>query len=177
MQKGYSADWPKRMREGFDELYGSSGGRYPASAKSLVEVRAPERQGSTEDIGVPFAALIHPSNPKSGPYGGMSIAIFPGDDESPCLLSFVVGTNGLAPDEAILGPVMPERSRRFALGSIENMERKRFVHGPNKNLRESTSPFQTISLCSFRRTLAHSGGTEMSSTGSSFRLAIPQSKP
>src|SRR5260370_8097786 len=33
----------------------------------------------------------------------MSIAVFPGDDESPCLLTFVVGTNGLAPDEAILG--------------------------------------------------------------------------
>ena len=102
MQKGYSAAWPGQMKEAFDDLYGSPGGRYPASAKSLVEVRAPERQGSDDDIGVPFASLIHPSNPKSGPYGGMSIAIFPGD-ESPSLLSFVVGTNGLAPDEAILG--------------------------------------------------------------------------
>src|SRR5271166_6322412 len=103
MQKGYSADWPARMKEAFTDLYGSSGGRYAVSAKALVEVRAPERQGSNEDIGVPFAALIHPSNPKSGPYGGVSIAIFPGDDESPSLFSFVVGTNGLAPDEAILG--------------------------------------------------------------------------
>jgi 5-methylcytosine-specific restriction protein B len=103
MQKGYSASWPARMKEAFDEIYGSSGGRYPGNAKDLVDVRAPERQGSTDDIGVPFAALIHPKNPKSGPYGGMSIAIFPGDDESPSLLSFVVGTNGLAPDEAILG--------------------------------------------------------------------------
>ncbi len=102
MQKGYSAAWPGQMKEAFDDLYGSPLGRYPASAKSLVEVRAPERQGSDDDIGVSFAALIHPSNPKSGPYGGMSIAIFPGD-ESPSLLSFVVGTNGLAPDEAILG--------------------------------------------------------------------------
>jgi 5-methylcytosine-specific restriction enzyme B len=109
-QKGYSADWPRRMREGFEGLYGSSGGRYPANAKPLVEVRAPERQGSNDDIGVPFAALIHPSNPKSGPYGGMSIAIFPGDDESPSVLSFVVGTNGLAPDEAILG--RPGHSRK-----------------------------------------------------------------
>jgi 5-methylcytosine-specific restriction protein B len=101
MQKGYSSDWPERMKEGFDDLYGSSGGRYPASAKSVVQVRAPGQ--SNEETGVPFAALIHQANPKSGPYGGMSIAIFPGDDESPCLLTFVVGTNGLAPDEAILG--------------------------------------------------------------------------
>jgi len=77
MQKGYSATWPARMKEAFDALYGSSGGRYPGNAKDLVDVRAPERQGSTDDVGVPFAALIHPRNPKSGPYGGMSIAIFP----------------------------------------------------------------------------------------------------
>ncbi len=51
---------------------------------------------------VPFAALIHPSNPNSGPYGGTSLAVFPGDD-APCLISLVVGTNGLAPDEGILG--------------------------------------------------------------------------
>ena len=101
MQKGYSADWPERMKEGFDDLYGSPGGRYPASAKGVVQVRAPGQ--SNEDTGVPFAALIHQANPKSGPYGGMSIAIFPGDDESPCLITFVVGTNGLAPDETILG--------------------------------------------------------------------------
>lgn len=101
MQKGYSDDWPKRMREGFDELYGSSGGRYPANAKALVQVRAPGQ--SNEDTGVPFAALIEKTNPESGRYGGMSVAIFPGDDKSQCLITFVVGTNGLAPDEAILG--------------------------------------------------------------------------
>jgi 5-methylcytosine-specific restriction protein B len=109
MQKGYSADWPERMKAAFDDLYGSSGGRYPASAKSVVQVRAPGQ--SNEDTGVPFAALIHQANPKSGPYGGMSIAIFPGDDDSSCLLSFVVGTNGLAPDEAILG--RPGHSRKI----------------------------------------------------------------
>ncbi|HUY26230.1 MAG TPA: AAA family ATPase [Candidatus Binataceae bacterium] len=51
---------------------------------------------------VPYAALIHPSNPDSGVYGGMSLAIFPAPD-APCLLTFVVGTNGLAPDENVLG--------------------------------------------------------------------------
>jgi 5-methylcytosine-specific restriction protein B len=54
------------------------------------------------DASVPFAAYIHPSNPTSGAYGGMSIAIFPVADAA-CLLTFVVGTNGLSPDEEILG--------------------------------------------------------------------------
>lgn len=102
MQKGYTPDWPSKMKEAFDDLYGSAGGRYPESAKKTVAVRAPERQGPNDDVGVPFAALIHPNNQTSGQYGGMSIAIFPGQD-SPCLLSFVVGTGGLAEDERILG--------------------------------------------------------------------------
>lgn len=101
-QRGYSADWPKKMKEAFDDLFGSDGGRYPANAKQTVTLRAPEIHTAGDDAAVPFAALIHPSNPNSGPYGGMSIAIFPGED-SPCLISFVVGTNGLAPDESILG--------------------------------------------------------------------------
>jgi len=102
MQKGYSADWPKKMQEAFAGLYGSDGGRYPTSAKETVTPRTPEMPTSGDDASVPFAALIHRSNPNSGPYGGMSIAIFPAD-KSPCLVSFGVGTNGLAPDEYILG--------------------------------------------------------------------------
>jgi 5-methylcytosine-specific restriction protein B len=101
-QRGYSADWPSKMKEAFNDLFGSDGGRYKSSAKRTVTLRAPELPASGDDAAVPFAAMIHPSNPDSGPYGGMSIAIFPGE-ESPCLLSFVVGTNGLAPDENILG--------------------------------------------------------------------------
>jgi 5-methylcytosine-specific restriction protein B len=100
-QRGYSADWPSKMKEAFDDLFGSDGGRYPASARQTTVLRAPEMPASGDDTAVPFAALIHPSNPNSGPYGGMSIAIFPGEN-SPCLLSFGVGTNGLAPDENIL---------------------------------------------------------------------------
>ena len=110
MQEGFSADWPERMKEGFDDLYGSSGGRYPASAKNVVQVRAPGQ--SNEETSVPFAALIHQANPKSGPYGGMSIAVFPANDQYPCLLTFVVGTNGLAPDEAILG--RPGHARKIS---------------------------------------------------------------
>jgi 5-methylcytosine-specific restriction protein B len=102
-QRSYSADWPSKMKEAFKDLFGSDGGRYPASARNTVADRTPKYPTSGEDdTAVPFAALIHPNNPDLGPYGGMSIAIFPGD-KSPCLLSFVVGTNGLAADENILG--------------------------------------------------------------------------
>jgi 5-methylcytosine-specific restriction protein B len=101
LQKGYSNDWSSKFKEGFNALFGSQDGRYPESAKQLVKLRNPEPPEGKEGI-VPFAALIHPSNPSSGPYGGTSLAVFPGDD-APCLLSLVVGTNGLAPDEGILG--------------------------------------------------------------------------
>lgn len=101
-QRGYSADWPSKMKEAFDDLFGSDGGRYPASARKTITPRIPELPAAGDDTMVPFAALIHPSNPNSGLYGGMSIAIFPGEN-SPCLLSFVVGTNGLAEDQNILG--------------------------------------------------------------------------
>ena len=55
-----------------------------------------------QDSGVPFAAYIHPSNPTSGPYSGLSFVMCP-VPEQPCLFGMVVGTQGLSPDEAILG--------------------------------------------------------------------------
>jgi 5-methylcytosine-specific restriction enzyme B len=103
LERGYTAEWPKRMRKAFDGLFGSSGGRYPTSAQKQVKVRAPEMPESEEGASVPFAALINPENPDSGAYGGMSLVFFPGADDAPSLIAFVVGTNGLAPDENILG--------------------------------------------------------------------------
>jgi 5-methylcytosine-specific restriction protein B len=100
-QKGYSNEWPQKFKAGFDELFGSDGGRYADNARRQVTLRAPAPSEDSEGT-VPFAALIHPSNPSSGPYGGMSLAVFPGND-APCLISLVVGTNGLAPDESVLG--------------------------------------------------------------------------
>jgi 5-methylcytosine-specific restriction protein B len=91
LQRGYSNDWPGKFEAGFNALFGSEGGRYPESARRLVRLRNPEPSEGKEGI-VPFAALIHPSNPDSGPYGGTSLAVFPGED-APCLISLVVGTN------------------------------------------------------------------------------------
>jgi len=92
-------EWGKRNDEAFRALFGSPDGRYPKAAEKSVTLRAPEM---SQDSGVPFAAYIHPSNPTKGAYGGFSFVIFP-VPESPCLVGLGVGTQGLAPDEAILG--------------------------------------------------------------------------
>jgi 5-methylcytosine-specific restriction enzyme B len=91
--------WTERNRVAFEALFGSPGGRYPKAAAKAVTLRAPEM---SVDSGVPFAGYIHPSNPPSGPYSGLSFVIFP-IPEQPCLMGFVVGTQGLSPDETILG--------------------------------------------------------------------------
>ena len=53
-----------------------------------------------KDEGVPYAGVIAPENPNSGAYGGASIAWFPCGDGT--LMTLVVGTKGLAPDEGLL---------------------------------------------------------------------------
>ncbi|HEV3276264.1 MAG TPA: AAA family ATPase [Terriglobia bacterium] len=89
--------WKTRNRDALAALFGS---RYRKRAEESVKLRAPDMQGS--ETGVPYAAYIHPSNPDAGPYGGMSFVLFPAED-SPGLIGMGIGTNGLAPDEAILG--------------------------------------------------------------------------
>ena len=53
-----------------------------------------------KDEGVPWAGVIAPENPPSGAYGGASIAWFPCEDGT--LMTLVVGTKGLAPDEGVV---------------------------------------------------------------------------
>jgi 5-methylcytosine-specific restriction protein B len=91
--------WQDRNKTAFNALFGSPEGRYPKSAAAAITLRAPEM---TPEFGVPFAAYIHPSNPPSGPYSGLSFVLFPVPDQ-PCLIGMGVGTQGLTPDEAILG--------------------------------------------------------------------------
>jgi 5-methylcytosine-specific restriction protein B len=93
------AGWTDRNKQAFNTLFGTAEGRYPKSAIKGVMLRAPEMN---QDSGVPFAAYIHPSNPSSGPYSGLSFVVFPAPDQ-PALIGLVVGTQGLTPDEAILG--------------------------------------------------------------------------
>jgi 5-methylcytosine-specific restriction enzyme B len=90
--------WKERNEKALVALFGT---RYAKRAGDSVRLRAPEMKGGT-DTGVPYAAYIHPSNADSGAYGGMSFVIFPVEG-APCLVAMVIGTQGLAPDEAILG--------------------------------------------------------------------------
>lgn len=87
------------------------GERYPKNAGKDLQIRdayALAREDS--DGGVPWAGLIHPDNPTSGPYGGTSLVWFPGETTS--LIGLGVGTRGISPDEGIL--TRPGHRRRVA---------------------------------------------------------------
>lgn len=66
-------------------------------------IRDALKLGSMDDSddSVPFAGLINPDNPESGPYGGTSVVWFP-TKEHGSLIGLGVGTRGLSPDEGIL---------------------------------------------------------------------------
>ena len=91
--------WPEVNERAFAALFGSPDGRYAKAAEKTVTLRAPK---ISAESGVPFSAFIHPSNPPSGAYSGLSFVTFPVPD-APCLFGLVVGTGGLSPDESILG--------------------------------------------------------------------------
>ncbi len=97
IHSGNLDSWKERNQKALAALFGS---RYPKRAEKSIKLRAPDMQGS--DSGVPFAAYIDPSNPDAGAYSGMSFVIFPVKG-APCLVGMVVGTQGLAPDESVLG--------------------------------------------------------------------------
>jgi 5-methylcytosine-specific restriction enzyme B len=97
IHSGTITPWKERNQKALLDLFGT---RYPKRAQDTVKLRAPDMQGS--ESGIPYAAYIDPSNPDAGAYGGMSFVIFPVESE-PCLIGMVIGTQGLAPDEAVLG--------------------------------------------------------------------------
>jgi hypothetical protein len=59
------ATWSESATEAFTELFGSATGRYEERARKAVQIRAP--RFSDFEKNVPFATLIEPSNPSSGP--------------------------------------------------------------------------------------------------------------
>jgi len=73
------------------------GGRYHQRFQSQAAIRDP----LSPNVDVPFAGFIHPDNPASGAYGGASLIWFPTDGNG-SILTFVVGTAGLSPDEGLL---------------------------------------------------------------------------
>jgi 5-methylcytosine-specific restriction protein B len=92
------SDWDSVAGAALDSLF-TDRGRYTEEARKAVAFRTPAMSGENA---VPYAALIQKDNPSSGPYAGMSIAIFPVEGHR-SLITFVVGTNGISPDEEILG--------------------------------------------------------------------------
>ncbi len=99
VHSGATKDWPSLNDKAFNSLFGTPDGRYSKACKEVVALRAPK---SDPESSVLFSAIIHNENPTNGPYHGLSFVIFP-SGEGPCLLGLVVGTDGLSPDEAILG--------------------------------------------------------------------------
>jgi 5-methylcytosine-specific restriction protein B len=92
-------------------LEGLFGERFPKRHFEPSLIRDAYALASAEEQdGVPFAGLIHPDNPPSGPYGGTSLVWFPTPD-SGSLIGFGVGTRGLSPDEGIL--TKPGHRRRL----------------------------------------------------------------
>ena len=101
-----------------EALFGGVDSRYHKRhlEKSSQGIRSPIVRDAYalagEDQGaVPFAGLIHPENPPSGAYGGASVVWMPTEDAG-SIITFVVGTKGLSPDEGLL--TRPGHRRRIA---------------------------------------------------------------
>lgn len=103
----FDSGWGDASRDAFDSLF--DGGRYGKRAAARVSQRI---NASDKPQNIPFAALIPPDQADSGPYGGMSFVLFPTKNPGPALVSLVIGTNGLQPDEEILS--RPGHARKCA---------------------------------------------------------------
>jgi 5-methylcytosine-specific restriction protein B len=86
------------LRPRIEALFGD---RYQRRHFAPTAVRDAYGLATEGEEGVPYAGLVNPDNPPSGPYGGTSVVWFPSRDGG-SLIDFGVGTRGLAPDEGIL---------------------------------------------------------------------------
>jgi 5-methylcytosine-specific restriction protein B len=86
------------LRPRIEALFGD---RYQRRYFAPTSVRDAYALATEGEEGVPYAGLINPDNPPSGPYGGTSVVWFPSRDGG-SLIDFGVGTRGLAPDEGVL---------------------------------------------------------------------------
>lgn len=109
------SEWGTLARPAFSEALRE---RYPR-VSDISDRKNDERRfqlrvnGDPKDGAVPYAALIAPDQELSGGYGGMSFVMFPADEAgAPALVAMGVGTNGLAPDEDVLG--RPGHARKCA---------------------------------------------------------------
>lgn len=110
------AEWDAQARNAFATALSD---RYVRVSETLREKKNDERRfqlrvnADATPSSVPYAALIAPDQELTGGYGGMSFVMFPSDSPgTPAVISMGVGTNGLAPDDAILG--RPGHGRKCA---------------------------------------------------------------
>jgi len=95
IHSGNQENWKDENLKAYEAIFGAKAGRYPDLAKKSVKLRAPETE-------IPFAAYIHSNTTNEGAYGGFSFVIFPSAG-APAMFGLVVGTQGLDPDEEVLG--------------------------------------------------------------------------
>ena len=90
------------------------------------------------ESGVAFAGWVHPEMPSSGVYGGTSLIWFPIQQgfagESASLLTLVVGTRGLSPDEHILGRPGHVRFLRALSRHLQEQDMRMWVKQDPMNL-------------------------------------------
>jgi len=93
------------VRRYIDALFGE---RYQKRNHASTAVRDAYALAESDE-GVPYAGMINPENPPTGPYGGTSVVWFP-SQQGGALIDFGIGTRGLPPDEGIL--TRPGHKRR-----------------------------------------------------------------
>ncbi len=142
------SDFESRHLSAFDALFGAQRGRYPDAARKLVK---PKINNQDFSQGVPFAAYIHPEAPERGAYGGACFVVFP-STESDALFGLGLGTQGLAPDHALLGRPGHARKARAICDWLQTQAREAFTawskHDPTRTdlelpaeVEEAWSPF------------------------------------
>lgn len=95
------------IRVTLEKLFGS---RYHSRHQEPSLLRDAYGLSASDGDGVPFAGMINPDNPPSGPYGGTSFVWFPTQGNG-SLVALGIGTRGLSPDEGIL--TRPGHRRRL----------------------------------------------------------------
>lgn len=99
--------WCASAEQEFGNLL-SSAVRYNKVGADEIKVRV---SSATKPNSLLWAAYLNPANVDGGAYGGTSLVVFASKNR-PSLLTFCVGTQGLAPDEKILGN--PGHARKLA---------------------------------------------------------------
>lgn len=113
---GSAKTFAKLIEPLFDKRYAERHMEKPsARAKSRIIREGLTSPGTKTGMDVPFAGLIHPGNPTSGAYSGISVVWMPAGDAG-TLMAFVIGGGGLGPDKELFERPGPRRRARGTIG-------------------------------------------------------------